>query len=246
MKRRIAVIALSLMMAVMVMVPTAFAADVEYKSSYVLAGFPSGAGSATRTGSDYGVFGGLILGDVSPSNIVYMGVSGEYDSDTGDYIVTYQIDFAERPTTTNNMFYVALSAPVGVTVYSRAPGASSNWWQHDSSSLYYFNSIKPVMAFDLSSYYPAETNCYAVGINSTCLIGLTARFQVRISDPLAVAQLEGSGNFLDTILYPFTVVSEHSVVVNFITSIWTTPLVSPFFTLALSALALGMIIKFMR
>lgn len=247
--KRFAAITFSVLMVAMMLLPTAFAADVNYKSSYVLAGFPSGAGTPTHTGSDYGVYGGLLLGNVNPSDIAYLGVSGEYDSATGDYIVTYHVELTELPPVVsydNALFYVALDTPVGVTVYSRARYLTTNWWQHDTSSLYYFTGKKPVMAFDLSQYYPADTNCYAVPITKECFMGKTAQLQIRISDPLAVTQLKGTGKFIDTILYPFTTVSENIFVVNFVASIWRTPLIAPFFTLALSALAIGLIVKFMR
>lgn len=246
--KRFAAITLSVLMVVLMLLPTAFAEEIDYKSSYVLAGFPSGAGTPTHTGSDYGVYGGLILGDVNPSNIEYLGVSGKYDSSTGDYIVTYQVTLTERPTTENAVMYVAVARPVGVTLYTRAKYLTLNWMQRDSDSLYYFTGKKPTMAFDLTSYYPAETNCYAVPIYKAHFggDGKTALLDIRISDPLAVAQLKGTGNFIDTILYPFNVVTENLFVVNFVASIWQTPLIAPFFTLAVSALAIGLIVKFMR
>jgi len=246
--KRFAAIAFSVLMVAMMLLPTALADEVNYKSSYVLADFPSGAGTPTHTGSDYGVYGGLILGDVNPSNIEYLGVSGKYDSATGDYIVTYQVTLTERPMTESAVMYVAVARPVGVTLYTRPKYLTLNWTQCDSSSLYYFTGKKPTMAFDLSSYYPADTDCYAVPIYKAHFggDGKTALLDIRISDPLAVAQLKGTGKFIDTILYPFTTVTENIFVVNFVASIWRTPLIAPFFTLALSALALGLIVKFMR
>lgn len=248
MKRRIAAIALSLMMVAMLMVPTAFAADVDYKSSYVVAGFPSGLGTIPRTGSEFGVFGGLIMGDVSPSDVTSAGVSGAYDETTGDYVVTYEVILAEAPNVSDTgriYFYVAIDAPIGVTVYSRAPGMTTSWTQKDTRSMRYFDNRTPVLGFDLS-YYPADTDCYAIPIDRQYVIGDTLRFELRISDPLAVTQIPGSGKFIDTILYPFNVLTENFFVVNFVASIWRMPLVAPFFTLALSALALGLIVKFMR
>lgn len=246
--KRFAAITFSVLMVAMMLLPTAFAADVDYKSSYAVAGFPSGVGTVTCTGSEYGVYGGLIMGNVSPSDISYLGVSGEYDSSTGDYIVTYHVELTAAPSYSVNdtLFYVAMDAPVGVTVYTRARYITSSWWQHDASSLYQFTGKKPVMAFDLSQYYPADTECCAVPITRSCFTGNTAQLQIRISDPLAVSQLKGSGKFLDTILYPFTVISERSFVVSFVASVFTRPLVAPFFALALSGLAIGLIVKFMR
>lgn len=243
--KRFAAITFSVLMVVMMLLPTAFADDVVYKSSYVLSGFPSGAGSAVATGSEYGAFGGLIIGDINPSDIDAIDVYGEYDNETGDYIVTYDIRVTSLPDTESPLFYVALDSPIGVSLYIRARYRDTAWWALRASDMAHFSNTVPVIGTDLV-YYSGQTDCYAVGINRHCFLGNDARFQIRVSDPLAVVQLQGSGRFVDTILYPFTVISENSVVVNFVASVFTRPLVKPFFTLALSALALGLIVKFMR
>ncbi len=245
MKRRIFVVAFSLMMAVMLMVPTAFADNVVYKSTYALSGYPSGAGSQPVGGAEYDAFGGLLLGDVNPSDVEALYISGEYDSDTGDYIVTYDIRMSSVPDTENFLFYVAMDAPIGVTLYIRASYRDSTWWELSRSDMYRFTNTRPCLGFDMS-YYPGATDCYAVGINRHCFLGNNAKFQIRISDPKAVVNLDGHGSFLDTIFYPFNMVNDNLVVVNFVSSIWTSHLVAPFFSLAISALAICLIVKFMR
>ena len=158
MKRRIFAVAFSLMMAVMLMVPTAFADDVVYKSSYVLSGFPSGAGSEVATGSEYDAFGGLIIGDINPSDIAAMYIYGEYDNETGDYIVTYDIRLTSLPDTESPLFYVALDAPIGVSVYARARYRDTTWLALRASDMAHFSNKVPVIGTDL--VYPILCRSY--------------------------------------------------------------------------------------
>lgn len=247
--RRVTVVLLSLMMIMMFMIPAAFA-DTVYKSSYAVAGFPSGVGTSVSTGSDYGVYGGLILGEVSIDDISQVSVSGSYDSSTGDYIVTYHVELVDAlPITfdvTKPLFFVSIDTPTGVSLYMRSCYKTTRWTACDGDILYWFSNRRLVLPFESSSTYAADTGCYAIPITGYSFLGNAADFQIRISDPMAVVQLEGSERFLDTILYPFTLIADNSVVITFISSIWRAPLVTPFFTLALSGLAIGLIVKFMR
>lgn len=243
--KRFAAITFSVLMVVMMLLPTAFADDVVYKSSYVLSGFPSGAGSAVATGSEYGAFGGLIIGDINPSDIDAIDVYGEYDNETGDYIVTYDIRLTSLPDTESPLFYVALDSPIGVSLYIRARYRDTTWWALRASDMAHFSNTVPVIGTDLVDY-SGQTDCYAVGINRHCFLGNDARFQIRVSDPRAVVNLNGHGSFLDTIYYPFNLIDDNFVVAKFVSSIWTANLIQPFFTLAVSGLALVLIVKFMR
>lgn len=235
------------------MTVSAYAAPLSYKSTYVMAGFGNGLGGALTTGSDYGMLGGVIAGEIP---LVQAGVRGYFNTSLNRYVVTYEFELAETPVSGRTLVcYIPLQAPItqygSVAVsYTSVPGSlygtvSAQTITQPVGMLKMFPfSTDSNETTELAEYVvPAFGDMYALPIVAPAA-SKTISVVFTIQDPhaeYAVPDLD----FDDWLDYPFGLVL-NSPINSMLAEFSSLPLVAPLIYLGVAAMLFILILTFLR
>lgn len=266
MKRRIAVIALSLMMSLMLTVPVALADVLPASVNIQIGGYGEGLGVGVpkTQGSSYGWYGGYL--DIAPVEyITYTHgwvSSSANDPHAGDYYITYTVHLEHGVSPGETICWIPIQYVSSVSAtynvqsgsYQKAgiPVAKILYSGEISLSSFEVSKTADGVSYSLPYSYVASNDSYfaVVWPSDAGTSGNTVTCTVYVSGLISpISESDGKLDVpaLDSILlYPFQQLHQAPALFTLLSTLWSTSIIDAYFSLAISMLLMAIIIKCMR